>query len=77
MPYKCTEPLGTKLPIDLANLFRRRARADGCTPSDLLRDLICHLEHGLTFHEMEGNSRREALGLQQLHEVLKKDCEDG
>lgn len=77
MPFKCTEALGTKLPLELANLFRRRARAAGCTPSDLLRDLICHLEHGLTFHEMEGNSRREALGLQQLHEVMRGGREDG
>ena len=69
MPYKCVEPLGTKLPLELANAFRRRANAAGCTPSDLLRDLICHLEHGLLFHEMESNDRRKALGLQLLHEV--------
>jgi hypothetical protein len=63
--------MGTKLPLELANLFRLRARAAGCTPADLLRDLICHLEHGLTFHELETNDRRLALGLQPLHETPK------
>ena len=68
MADKCTEPLSTKVPEELAVAFRRRARAAGCTPADLLRDLICHLEHGLTFGELETNDRRRALNLQALGE---------
>jgi hypothetical protein len=68
MADKCTEPLSTKVPEDLAVAFRKRARAAGCTPADLLRDLICHLEHGLTFGELETNDRRRALNLQALGE---------
>lgn len=66
MADKCTEPLSTKVPEELAVAFRKRARAAGCTPADLLRDLICHLEHGLTFGELETNDRRRALNLQAL-----------
>ena len=66
MADKCTEPLSTKVPEDLAVAFRKRARAAGCTPADLLRDLICVVEHGLTFGELEVNDRRRALNLQAL-----------
>jgi hypothetical protein len=74
MADKCTEPLSTKVPEDLAVLFRKRARAAGCTPADLLRDLICHLEHGLTFGELETNDRRRALNLQALAQHPPGSC---
>jgi len=76
MSDKCTEPLSTKVPEELASAFRRRARAAGCTPADLLRDLICHLEHGLTFGELELNDRRRALNLQALSQQPKGSCKD-
>lgn len=66
MSDKCTDVLTTKVPADLADAFRRRSRAAGCTPGELLRDLICHLEHGLTWGELETNDRRRALGLQSI-----------
>ena len=64
MSDKCSTVLTTKVPEELSDLFRKRARAAGCTPGELLRDLICHLEHGLTWGELETNDRRRALGLQ-------------
>ena len=69
MSDKCTEPLSTKVPEELASAFRRRARAAGCTPADLLRDLICVVEHGVTFGELEVNHRRQALNLQALQQT--------
>ena len=64
MSDKCTEEIKTKVPDDLALRWRARARKAGCSPSELLRDLICITEHGITFGELETKYRREALGLQ-------------
>jgi hypothetical protein len=61
---KCTEEIKTKVPDDLATRWRARARLAGCSPSELLRDLICLQEHGMTFGELETKYRREALGFQ-------------
>ena len=61
---KCTDELKTKVPSDLADLWRARARRAGCSPSELLRDLVCITEHGMTFGELETNDRRSALGIQ-------------
>lgn len=64
MADKCTEEIKTKVPEELASLWRARARKAGCSPSELLRDLICMTEHGMTFGELETKYRREALGFQ-------------
>ena len=64
MSDKCTEEIKTKVPDDLAMRWRARARKAGCSPSELLRDLICMTEHGMTFGELETKYRREALGYQ-------------
>ena len=64
MSDKCTEELKTKVPDDLAARWRARARKAGCSPSELLRDLVCMTEHGMTFGELETKYRREALGFQ-------------
>jgi hypothetical protein len=64
MSDKCTEELKTKVPDDLAARWRSRARQAGCSPSELLRDLVCMTEHGMTFGELETKYRREALGFQ-------------
>ena len=64
MSDKCTEEIKTKVPDDLAARWRARARKAGCSPSELLRDLICMTEFGMTFGELETKYRREALGFQ-------------
>ncbi|MCF8156660.1 MAG: hypothetical protein K9K35_11695 [Rhodoferax sp.] len=64
MSDKCTEEIKTKVPDDLALRWRARARRAGCSPSELLRDLICITEHGMTFGELETKYRRDALGFQ-------------
>jgi hypothetical protein len=64
MSDKCTDEIKTKVPSDIADRWRARARKAGCSPSELLRDLICMTEHGLTFGELETKDRRAALGLQ-------------
>lgn len=64
MSDKCTEELKTKVPDDLAARWHARARKAGCSPSELLRDLVCMTEHGMTFDELKTKYRREALGFQ-------------
>lgn len=66
MSDKCTDEIKTKVPSELADRWRARARKAGCSPSELLRDLICVTEHGMTFGELETNNRRMALGAQAL-----------
>ena len=64
MSDKCTDEIKTKVPSEMADRWRARARRAGCSPSELLRDLICMTEHGMTFGELETKDRRHALGLQ-------------
>lgn len=64
MSDKCTDEIKTKVPSELADRWRARARRAGCSPSELLRDMICLTEHGMTFGELETNNRRQALGVQ-------------
>lgn len=64
MSDKCTDEIKTRVPGDMADLWRARARRAGCSPSELLRDLICMTEHGMTFGELETKDRRNALALQ-------------
>jgi hypothetical protein len=45
---KLTEEIKVRLDDQTAELFRRRAHAAGCTAGELLRDLVCNLEHGKT-----------------------------
>lgn len=52
MSDKCTDEIKTKVPSDMADRWRARARRAGCSPSELLRDLICMTEHGMTFGEL-------------------------
>jgi hypothetical protein len=46
---KLTEEIKVRLDEATAEAFRRRAHAAGCTPGELLRDLVVHLEHGVTW----------------------------
>lgn len=73
MTDKCITVLTTKVPEDMADAWKRRARVAGCTPAELLRDLVCVTLHGLTFGELETNDRRRALGLQELPQPSSGD----
>ena len=61
MSDKCTERLSANVPEELATAWRIRARHAGCTPSELLRDLICMNLLGMTWGEHVTKDRREAL----------------
>lgn len=71
MSDKCTDEIKTKVPSDMADRWRARARRAGCSPSELLRDLICMTEHGMTFGELETKYRRDALGMQALTQGMR------
>ncbi len=58
---KCTEPLKTHIPEITNDEFRRLAANLGCTPSELLRDLVCLAVHGQTFGEMSAAERKQTL----------------
>jgi hypothetical protein len=58
---KLTESLKTYIDEDAALRFQRRACAAGCTAAELLRDMVFHLEYGVTFGEHVAQSRRHAL----------------
>jgi hypothetical protein len=58
---KLTESLKTLLDEETALRFQRRACAAGCTAAELLRDMVFHLEYGMTFGEHVAESRRRAL----------------
>ena len=75
MSDKCTDEIKTKVPSDMADRWRARARRAGCSPSELLRDLICMTEHGMTFGELETKYRRDALGMQALTQGALGACE--
>ena len=66
MADKCTAVLTAKVPDEMADAWKQRARKAGCTPGELLRDLVSVTLHGMTFGELETNDRRKALGLQEL-----------
>ena len=75
MSDKCTEKLSAMVPDELATQWRQRARQAGCTPSELLRDLICMALHGETFGELVTKDRRAALGLQGRVDGMNRACE--
>ena len=58
---KLTEEIKVRLDEQTAEAFRRRAHAAGCNPGELLRDLVCSLEHGKTWGEHVAHVRRIAV----------------
>ena len=74
MSDKCTEKLSANVPEELATAWRQRARQAGCTPSELLRDLICMNLLGKTWGEHVNQDRRAALGLQDSSEAQLRVC---
>jgi hypothetical protein len=58
---KLTEEIKVRLDEQTAEAFRRRAHAAGCNPGELLRDLVCSLEHGKTWGEHVAHVRRTAV----------------
>ena len=69
---KLTESLKTLLDEDTALRFQRRACAAGCTPAELLRDMVFVLEYGMTFGEHVAESRRIALSREGSIAALTK-----
>lgn len=58
---KLTEEIKTRLPECTAEAFERRAREAGASVSELLRDVLCMLEHGATYGELVAGLRRKSL----------------
>lgn len=58
---KLTESLKVNLDEETCLMFQRRSARAGCSASELLRDLICELEWGVTWGEHVAQSRRAAL----------------
>ena len=73
---KLTESLKTLLDEDTALRFQRRACEAGCTAAELLRDMVFHLEYGVTFGEHVAQSRPHALSREGSIAGLKK-AEEG
>lgn len=71
---KLTESLKVNLDADTATMFQRRATRAGCTTSELLRDMVCLLEHGRTWGELVAQSRHSALNREvPLHGASQAD----
>lgn len=58
-----THEIKTRVDEETGALLRRRASATGCQVSELVRDAIYLIEHGMTFGEYVAKHRRQALGL--------------
>lgn len=58
---KCTAVLKTNLPDELDTEFRQMAQKLGCSPSELMRDLVCLALRDCTFGELTSAERRKAL----------------
>lgn len=58
---KLTEEMKVRLDEATAEAFRRRAHQAGCSTGELLRDVVVHLEWGVTWGEHVANHRRAAL----------------
>lgn len=57
-PGKCSETLKTHVPYDTDQGFKELAAAAGCSPSELLRDMVCMAVHQKTYAEMVYEQRR-------------------
>jgi hypothetical protein len=58
---KLTEEYKVRLDEGTSLRFMRRAAQAGCAPGELIRDLICELEYGVTWGEHVAESRRSAM----------------
>lgn len=58
---KCTAVLKTHVPDKIDDEFRRRAQEVGCSPAELLRDLVCLAMRGVVYGELTAEERRVAL----------------
>jgi len=58
---KSSNVLKTNLPDDTYLSFMELAHKAGCTPSELLRDLVCLTVHGTAFGELTARNRRAIL----------------
>lgn len=74
MADKCTSKLTTNVSEEHEILFRQRARQAGCTPAELLRDLVCVALTGETWGEHVIKDRRAALGIQRAEQGETGAC---
>lgn len=58
---KCSATLKTHIPDEIDFEFRQKAQQLGCSPSELLRDLVCLAVRGSTFGELTAEERRKTL----------------
>jgi hypothetical protein len=58
---KCSATLKTHVPDDIDFEFRQAAQMLGCSPSELLRDVVCLAVRGATFGELTAAERRKTL----------------
>lgn len=55
---KCTATLKTHIPEEIDKEFRYLATMQGCTPSELLRDMVCLVTRQKTYGELAAEDRR-------------------
>lgn len=61
MAQKCTEDVSGKVPYDMKAAYDRIAHEAGTNMSELIRDHVCMVVHGMTFGEYSANDRRALL----------------
>lgn len=61
MAQKCTEDVSGKVPYDMKAAYDKIAHEAGTTMSELVRDHVCMVVHGMTFGEYVTNDRRALL----------------
>ena len=71
---KCTEKLSCHVPEWLALEFQERAHQAHCTPSELLRDLLCINVLAKTWGEHVDVDRRQALRLEAPDKASLRAC---
>lgn len=55
---KCTATLKTHIPEEIDREFRLKAQLHGCSPSELLRDMVCLVTRQKTYGELAAEDRR-------------------
>lgn len=70
LDIKCTEDISGKVPFAMKEAYNRIAHEAGANASELVRDHVCCVVHGVTYGEYVANARRQALEAQTKEQAL-------
>lgn len=73
---KRTEELKTHVSEAMKRDWIERSHSAGCSPSELLIDLVSLSLYGVTFGEHQSRGRREALNIKNLPVFLKQSSDN-